>query len=153
MIVWCDKPELKITSDIAPETTVIKPLPSDTKEVKKDKKKKPYLNKKRVMWTINYLGQQYCFVIEKDYRWNGANIPRVFWFIIGSMGESDFLDASMIHDKMCENPEIVGYDRQLSSIIFREVLKGAGVGKVRAQTMYVSVDNYQKFCKQWKKGK
>ena len=151
MIVWCDKPELRIVSDIAPATVVIKPLPSDSKEVKKDKKRKPYLNKRRVMWTIEYLGKQYCFVIEKGYRWNGANIPRVFWFLIGSMGESDFLDASMIHDKMCENPEIVDYDRQLSSMIFREVLKGAGVGKIKAQTMYTAVDNYQKCCRQWKR--
>lgn len=150
MIVWCDKPELRIVSDIAPATTVLKPLPSDSKEVKKDKKKKPYLNKRRVMWDINYLGKQYCFVIEKGYRWNGANIPRIFWWLIGSMGEADFLDASMVHDKMCENHEIVDYDRQLSSMIFREILIGAGVGKHKAQTMYIAVDNFQKCCG-WKK--
>ena len=144
MIVWCDKPELKITSDIAPITVVRKPLPSDTKEEKKDKKKKPYLNKKRVMWNIDYLGTQYCFVIEKGYTWNGANIPRPFWWLIGSMGESDFLDASMVHDKMCENHEIIDFDRQLSSMIFREILRGSGVGKYKSQTMYLAVDNYQK---------
>lgn len=146
MIVWCDKPELKITSDIEPVTAVRKPMPSDSKAEKAEKKKKPYVNKKRVMWDINYLGKQYCFIIERGYTWNGANIPRVFWWIIGSMGESDFLDASMVHDKMCENHGIVDNDRQLSSMIFREILIGAGVGKYKAQTMFLAVDNFQRFC-------
>ena len=42
MIVWCDKPELKITSDIEPCTCVRKPIPSDSKITKKDKKRFPY---------------------------------------------------------------------------------------------------------------
>lgn len=153
MITWSDLSYLKITSDTAPHTAVLKPLPSDTKEEKEKKKKKPYLNKTRVMWNIDYVGSQYCFVIEKGYRWNGANIPRFLWFLIGSMGESDFLDASMVHDLLCENHNFVNNDRQLSSMIFREILKGSGVSDLKAQTMYLAVDSYQKIFGKWRKNK
>lgn len=137
MIVWCDKPELKITSDIAPVTTVRKPLPSDSKEVRKDKKKKPYLNKKRVLFDINYLGTQYCIVIPKGYTWDGATC-------LGLHHLPKFLDASMVHDILCENRQLVDNDRQLSSMIFREICIASGVYKWFAYLAYNAVDNYQK---------
>ena len=37
-IIWCDKLELKITTDCAPSTGVCKPLPTDSDKVKKYKK-------------------------------------------------------------------------------------------------------------------
>ena len=147
-VIWCDKPELKILSDIEPCTWVRKPLPSDTEVIIKDKKAKPYENKKRVLFDINYLGKQYCILIEKGYKWNGANIPRPFWWLIGSMGECSFLNASMLHDKLTEEHYLIDYDRQLSSMIFREMLIASGVGKIKAQVMYKAVDEWQKlFCK------
>ena len=149
MITWCDLSYLKITSDTEPHTAILKPLPSDTKEEKEEKKKKPYLNKTRVLWNIDYLGKEYCFVIPKGYRWDGASIPRAFWFLIGSMGESDFLDASMVHDVLCENHHLVGNDRQLSSMIFREILIASGVSRIKANIMYKSVDVWQKLRGKW----
>ena len=146
VIVWCDKPELRITSDIEPCTTVQKILPTDSELIKKDKQRKPYLNKKRVLFTVDYLGSQYCILVHKGYTWDGASIPLGFRWIIGAKGSPEFLNASMIHDKMCENHEIVGNDRQLSSIIFRELLIASGVSKVRAYTMFYAVDCWQKFC-------
>lgn len=146
MIEWCNKTELKITSDIEPSTAVQKILPSDSELTKKDKRRKPYINKKRVLFTIDYLGTQYCILIHKGYCWDGASIPFGFRWLIGAKGSPEFLNASMIHDKMCENHEIVGYDRQLSSMIFRELLIASGVGKLRANTMYLAVDNFQRFC-------
>lgn len=146
LIVWCNKPELKITSDVEPCTCVQKILPTDSPLIKKDKKRKPYINKKRVLFTVDYLGSQYCILVHKGYTWDGASIPVGFRWLIGAKGSPEFLNASMIHDKMCENHEIVDFDRQLSSMIFRELLIASGVGKVRAQTMYLAVDNFQRFC-------
>ena len=98
------------------------------------------------MFNIDYLGTQYCFVIEKGYTWDGATIPFGFRWLIGAKGSSEFLNPSMVHDKMCENHEIVGNDRQLSSMIFRELLIASGVSKLKAKTMYYAVDNFQRFC-------
>ena len=144
MIVWCDKPELKIISDIEPCTCVQKIMPSDSELTKQDKKRKPYVNKKRVLFTINYLGNQYCILVHRGYTWDGASIPVGFRWLIGAKGSPEFLNASMIHDKMFENHDLVDNDRQLSSIIFRELLIASGVGKVRAWTMFYAVDIYQR---------
>jgi len=149
MIIWCDKLELKITSNIEPRTTVRKPMPTDSIDEREDKKQKPYLNKKNVVFTVDYLGTIYIIDIPKGYTWNGANIPRCFWWLIGSMGESEFLNASMLHDQLTEKKCLVAYDRQLSSMIFREILIASGVSKFKANIMYKTVDIYQKLFCSW----
>ena len=137
MIIWCDKPELTITSDIDPKTIVRKPLPSDTAEEKKDKKDFPYLNKKEVTFTVNYLGTIYVIVIEKGFKWDGSSCP-------GLHHIPSLLNASMVHDKLCNDHSIIGFDRQLSSMIFREIGIGSGVNKIFMYGAYYCVDNYQK---------
>ena len=52
----------------------------------------------------------------------------------------------MVHDWMCVYHNSVGYDRNFSSRVFRALLLSAGVGKVKAQVMYLAVDNFQRFC-------
>ena len=137
MIVWCDKPELKITSDVEPHTCVRQPLPSDTEEEKKDKRQFPYLNKRRIMWDINYLGTQYCFVIEKGFKWDGATC-------LGLHHLPKLLTASCVHDKLCNDHSLVGNDRQLSTIVFREIGIKSGVNKQFMWIAYHVVDNFQK---------
>lgn len=149
MIIWCNKDYLFITSDKEPKTAVRKPLPSDTIQEREDKKAKPYLNKIEVTFTVNYLGTVYVIDIPRGYTWNGANIPRCFWWLIGSMGESEFLNASMVHDILTEKKCLVAYDRQLSSMIFRELLIASGVSKLKANIMYKAVDIYQKLFCDW----
>ena len=42
--------------------------------------------------------------IERGYRWNGANIPRLVWSLTGYYPtHPQMLEASMVHDKLCEN--------------------------------------------------
>ena len=67
------------------------------------------------------------------------------------MGDTEFLNASMVHDMLCENHAAVDYDRQLSSMIFREILIASGVSRFKAQTMYIAVDNFQKLFCGWEK--
>lgn len=150
MIVWCDKPELRIVSDIAPDTGVCKPLPTDSEEVKKYKKKFPYVNRKRVMWDICYLGIQYCFITPEGFRWNGTNC-------LGLQYHPKLLNASMIHDQLCNDHNLIDQDRQLSSMIFREVGLASDVWKPFMWGAYHAVDNFQKVWgkdlqgKRWKR--
>lgn len=146
MIVWCDKAELHIDSDIQPHISVRIPMPSDTENEKKDKRRMPFINKTRIMWNINYLGTQYCFVIPRGFCYDGASIPFGFRWLIGAKGSDEFMIPSCVHDYMCIHHDCVGHDRQLSSMIFRELLIASGVGKLRAQTMYLAVENFQRFC-------
>lgn len=136
-VIWCDKPELRITSDVKPSTGVCKPLPSDSDEVKKYKKKFPYVNRRRVVFTVNYLGKIYPIKIARGFRWNGTNC-------IGLQHNPKLLDASMVHDLLCNIHSIVDNDRQLSSMIFREIGIASGVWKPFMKGAYHAVDNYQK---------
>lgn len=138
-IVWCDKPELKITSDVAPSTGVCKPLPSDSDKVKKYKKKFPYINRRRVVFTVNYLGKIYPIKIARGFRWNGTNC-------LGLQHNPKLLDASMVHDLLCNIHSLVDNDRQLSSMIFREIGIASGVWKPFMKGAYHAVDVYQRFC-------
>lgn len=137
MITWCDKPELRITSDIAPITGVCTPLPSDSKKEKKWKKKFPYINKRKVIFDVDCLGKLYKIPIKKNFRWNGTNCLFLQHY-------PKLLDASMIHDLLCNCHELVDNDRQLSSMIFREIGIASGVNKSFMWIAYHAVDNYQK---------
>lgn len=137
MIIWCDKLELKITSNIEPRTTVRKPVPTDTIEEREDKKQKPYLNKKNVVFTVDYLGTIYIIDIPKGYTWNGTNC-------LGLQYNPKLLTASMVHDYLCERHYVVANDRQLSSMIFRELGIASGVNKPFMYIAYHCVDNFQK---------
>lgn len=146
MIEWCNKYELKIISDIDPMTTVRKPLPSDSKEEKKDKKAFPYLNKKQVKFEISYLGITYYITIEKGFTWDGSSCP-------GLHHIPSLLNASMVHDKMCNDHSEIGFDRQLSSMVFRELGIASGVNKAFMWAAYHCVDNYQKVFGKDKQGR
>lgn len=150
MVIWCYKSYLTIRSDKEPNTDVLKPLPSDTIQEREQKLNKPYVNKTKVLFEIDYLGTVYIIDIPKNYRWDGASIPRIFWRIIGPKGDTTFLNASMVHDIICENKYLVAYDRQLSSIILREMLLASGVAKWRAIIMYNIVDFVQKYFCDWR---
>lgn len=137
MIIWCDKLELKITSNIEPRTTVRKPMPTDTIDEREDKKQKPYLNKKNIVFTVDYLGTIYIIDIPKGYTWNGTNC-------LGLQYNPKLLTASMVHDFLCERHYVVANDRQLSSMIFRELGIASGVNKPFMYIAYHCVDNFQK---------
>ena len=142
---WYEDKELKITFSDVPCVGVRILCPSMDAELKKSIKKKPFICKNRVMVDIKYLDQCYCFVVPKFYYWNGANIPRIFWRVIGAQSDPSFLIPSMVHDILCENHHYIDNNRYLSSLIFRALLKTAGINPVSRWTMFHAVDNFQKF--------
>lgn len=137
MITWCYKPELIITSDTDPVTVVRKPLPSDSEDERMDKQKYPYLNKHKVKFIINYLGIVHYITINKGFTWDGSSCPCLHHI-------PSLLNASMVHDMLCNNHSLIGYDRQLSSMVFREIGIASGVNKAFMWLAYFAVDNWQK---------
>lgn len=136
--------EIKISTDDVPFVCARATLPTHTKEEKKEIAKKPYLNKRNITFTIVAEGEEYKLFFPEGYTWDGASIPFGFRWIIGAKGNPKFLIPSMVHDKMCECHYLVGNNRNLSSRIFRELLIACGASKLKAQTMYLAVDNFQK---------
>ena len=121
-------------------------LPTDTVAEKKNKNKKQFINLRRSVLTVKNGDREFLIIAHKDYCFDGATIP----FGIGK-GNMKLLMPALFHDVMCENKDIVDYDRHLSSLIFKHLLIMCGVPKIKANFMYGCVDNYQKIFGKWRK--
>ena len=152
MITWWTDEVVTIQFSRMPRTETLNARPDSTPEEIEDINKKPYLLLHEIEVTITYGDKTYKFPVEKQYRWNGANIPFGLWNLIGSPSDNRFRIPSMIHDKLCENHHFIGHDRYLSSIIFERLLRVAGVNKIKRRLMFLAVDNFQRFCG-WNKSK
>lgn len=148
MIEWYADNNLIIEFDTVPNVTarVIEPHMSTLE--KNSIAKYPFQNNKQIKVSVTDFNEfaKYEFIVPKNYCYDGASIPKAFWRIIGSNTDSRFLIPSMIHDVLCENHHYIDHKRNLSSRIFKGLLLAAGVGKFKAQTMYLAVDNFQRFC-------
>lgn len=114
--------------------------------------KKPFT----LMNNIYYLSGEYeglnsyGIVINKGYNWNGANIPRFLWRIVGSQYNPEFLPASMVHDWLCENKKfIIKNGVKISSDIFKDILMLYKVPKAKAWIMATAVRAFQMLNKDW----
>lgn len=121
-------------------------LPTDTIAEKKSKNKKQFINLRKSVLTVKNGDREFLIIAYKDYCFDGATIP----FGIGK-GNMKLLMPALFHDVMCENKDIVDYDRHLSSLIFKHLLLMCGVPKIKANFMYGCVDNYQKIFGKWRK--
>lgn len=151
MITWYSDDDIEILFDKVPNVTMRYVTPFTTDEEKKAINKKPFINlsELRVILKDKIEQENYEIIIEKDYTWNGANIPRIFWRLIGSMTDNRFLIPSMIHDKLCENHDLIDDNRYLSTIVFERLLYVSKVNPFSRWLMKHSVDNYQKICGKW----
>ena len=144
---------------------VIKPEPDvririinddDTTETKQAKIKYPFELFCTITVKVKTTHRKFEFDIYNGYTWNGADIPRCLWQLIGSRTSNEFLIASMLHDYILQfkkyilsevlNNEItVGDYRRLTSLIFREKLKLQGTGTIKANIMAWCVDVFQHY--------
>jgi len=114
---------------------------------------KPFILTEDLEVCIKYEGLTWRFVIKKGYDWNGANVPPGAWLIIGQQKEPRFKLASCIHDYLCENKSVIGYNRYLSTLIFEALCEHFGrFNDFKRWAMFHCVDNFQKF-QGWNKEK
>lgn len=115
--------------------------------------KKPFFVLRNLLVTVEYESDSYNFIIPKGYSWNGANVPFFAWLTIGQQKDPRFKLASCIHDYLCENKEVIGNNRYLSTLIFETLCEYFGrFNAFKRWAMFHSVDNWQKF-QGWKKCK
>lgn len=126
----------------------------DSKEAIKNKKKYPFELFNTVQVQIKTDKLDFLFSVFNGYTWNGADIPRFLWRLVGSRTDNDFLVASMIHDYMLEfktymMKEILSEKitkreyRRLTSLAFRELIKRQGTNVIKANIMSWCVDVFQ----------
>lgn len=131
------------------------------------KKKFPFILENSVSVVVQTSERSFDFVIHNGYCWNGADIPRFLWRLIGARTDNDFLLASMVHDFMLEFKHKIMAEnffkssltmneyRRLTSLIFREIIKNNGTNTIKANIMSFAVDVFQKYFnkKGWKEEK
>lgn len=126
----------------------------DPKVIKENKIEYPFELFNTVKVTIKTTKRIFSFNIPKGYTWNGSDIPKVFWRIIGSRTDNNFLTSSLLHDYILDmkhfimnecikEPITVDEYRRLTSLIFREKLKLQGVNTVKANIMGFAVQTFQ----------
>ena len=100
---------------------------------------------------------------EQCFIWNGQNIPKILWSILGiSKHSPEGLTASKWHDILLFKKEeyladirkvypnmSVGEYRRLTSLIFRQLLKNKDVGTIKANIMSGAVTAWQFISPQW----
>lgn len=155
---------LYITFDKAPETRdrriSIKDYSIATKDKKgniitlaEDKKLYPFKLDNTVNVTIQTDRRVIKFKIPAEYRWNGADIPKILWFFVGSQYNPEFKVPSMLHDYMLESKSeiystleddvsVADY-RRLTSLAFRQALKNEDVKTIKSNIMSGCVQLFQ----------
>jgi hypothetical protein len=76
-------------------------------------------------------------VVPAGYVFDGASIPRMFWWIPGFSPMGIHLWAALVHDYLCDNPEHA--DRVMADALFYTILKHSGVGFWRRKAMHFGV--------------
>lgn len=151
MIEWYNNDKITIFFNHKPNTHMLEPLPSMTQAEKDLIEKYPFINCTTLQVAIydKKLPKMYKFTIPKSFRWDGATIPRLVWWIIGSKTNPKYRTPSLIHDYMCLNKYIIDYRCEFSTQIFEAMLSVAGVSKWRRKIMCFFVNIYQKIFCDW----
>lgn len=154
MIQMCKNKDFAVFLTEKPIIEVRCPEDAENEKERQEFLKKPFVCKNR-LWILLLNHKQertYKILVNEGYAWDGASIPRIAWRLIGSPSESIFLRASLVHDKMCENKNNIGYDRAFSTNVFNALLEKAGVGKFKRFLMKNSVACFQTLFCDWEKG-
>lgn len=135
----------------------------DTEATKQSKIKYPFELFNTITVTIITDKRKFYFDIYNGYTYNGADIPRFLWDLVGSRTDNQFLISALLHDFLLEfkqyilkeilhNEITIDEYRRLTSLIFREKLKTQGTNTVKANIMSWCVDVYQHYFnrKGWK---
>lgn len=137
-----------------------------------EKLRYPYKTKVASTLTVKTTERVITFNMKLDYDqrtgeqcfvWNGQNIPKLLWSLLGiSKHSPEGLTASKWHDILLYKKEeylkdirkiysdmTVGEYRRLTSLIFRQLLKNKDVSTIKANVMAGAVAGWQFVSPQW----
>lgn len=126
----------------------------DPKPIKENKIKYPFELFNTIKVTIKTTKREFSFDIPKGYTYNGSDIPKFFYRVVGTRTDNTFLMSALLHDYLldfksfiiskCIKEQITVEEyRRLTSLIFREKLKLQGVNTIKANIMSFCVDVFQ----------
>ena len=112
-------------------------------------RKKPFRIIRGVVVSYKQGVKAHPFMIPKGFTSDGCSIPKGVRFLLGCPHTPEYVPASIIHDYLVENPELVDYDRERASLIFFHALINEGVHPVKAALMFLGVDVWQAISNIW----
>ena len=153
---------LSVNYDRTPIILIRVISPKDDKYTTRHKKKYPFYLDNTIIFEVETNLRKFNFTIPRGYVWNGADIPKILFFV-GQSKDNNYLIASMVHDYLIEYRYFILNDvleksitmselRRLTSLIFRQILKDQKTNTIKANIMAFAVDIYQStFCfKGWR---
>jgi hypothetical protein len=74
--------------------------------------------------------------VPEGSKLDGASIPRAFWTLIGGPFEGRYRDASIVHDRYCDDHRRAW---KATHRMFHSAMRCSGVGALMAKLMYYAV--------------
>lgn len=81
----------------------------------------------------------YTIRVKKDFDFDGASIPKIFWSTIGNPLTGDYKIAALIHDALYASQEL---QKELADNIFLEIMRLHGVSYAKRYSMYNAVKHF-----------
>lgn len=87
--------------------------------------------------------------IPKDFKTDGASIPRFLWRVLGHPFEPKVARAAVVHDFLYSKECTLNIDRKKADRVFKAILKQDGVNTIKRTLLYfgVRVGGWVTFCK------
>ena len=82
------------------------------------------------------------YIIPKNFKTDGASIPKIFWSIFGCPFVGKYVKAAIMHDYLYSG--IIDIDFHKANIEFYKNMRKSGVKKRKAYLMYKVVDLFGK---------
>ena len=158
---------IPINADKAPSTMRVDRETGEFITLWEEKLRYPYCTKIASKIIVKTSQRKYTFILKLDenaqYTWNGQNIPRALWSLLGISKDSPYgWIASKWHDNLLDNKQEflnevrelfpnyrVNEFRRLTSLIFRQLLINNTVPKWKAYRMAWFVDVWQIISPLW----
>ena len=83
-----------------------------------------------------YRNRKFEITVYKDFDFDGASIPRIFWTLIGSPTTGKYTKAACLHDAFYASRV---FSRKQSDDLFLEAMKADGVGMIKRNLIYSAV--------------
>ena len=82
--------------------------------------------------------------IPEGFESDGCTLKlKILWLLFGCPHNGKYIPASIIHDYILDNPELVCYNMNISSQIFKQALLNEKVNIFTSNLMYLAVLIYQ----------
>jgi len=100
-----------------------------------------------------YKNNDFIITVYKNFDFDGASIPRIFWTLIGSPTTGRYTKPACLHDALYASKI---FDRKMCDLLFLEAMKAENVGYITRTLIYNAVrvggfmaynnrDNIQKY--------